>query len=659
MAPRIGFALVAASASVSLAAKEGVTPIQKVLQLMADMKEKGIAEKNAEETAYSKENMWCKGQLKVKTKEIADADTKITDLTAAIEENAVEIKELTSRIKELEADIVRWKKDMKAATNVRDMENVDFKATLLDYSESVDAVKGAVDVLKKQQGATAQASLLEESFLQVSRSKMVPDEAKSALAAFLQGTQAEAAQADENAPDEMLHRSAPEAAGYESQSGGIVSMLEELLDDFVAKKTDLEKEELTAVNAFGGIMQHLTDEIEISSQEINRKTKRRAETEEAKGANTGDLKQTSADRDEDSTYLQDTTILCEQKAADFAASQELRGGEIDAISKAMEIIGSSAVKGSGEKNLPAAAAASLAQLRSNGQSPLQERVAAFLQGRAESSGSRVLALAAQQVAANPFVKVKKMIKDLISKIMQEATAETEAKGWCDTELGVNKITREAKTEDANNLNAEIEDLNAEIADLTQRMADLAAQVKELDAAMADATDNRMDAKATNEQTIKEAQEAQTAVEAATAVLTDFYAKAGDSGDVQGAEGGGVIDFLQVILSDFARLESETESAENTEADEYDALMFESKKDKALKEGENKNLGGTLTDKQGALESASEELKGTHEALDKATAYFEKLKPTCVDSGITYDDRVKAREAEIQSLGEALKILQGV
>jgi chromosome segregation ATPase len=278
--------------------------------------------------------------------------------------------------------------------------------------------------------------------------------------------------------------------------------------------------------------------------------------------------------------------------------------------------------------------------------------------RAQSSGSRVLSEAAALTAANPFVKVKKMIKDLISKLMEEATAETEAKGWCDTELGTNKIQREARTEDADNLNAEIEDLTATIADITQTLAELAAKVKELDAAMAEATETRQEAKATNEQTLKEAQEAQTAVEAATQVLTDFYEKAGDSEATQGAEGGGVISFLEVILSDFARLEEETSSAENSEADAYDTLMFESKKDKALKEGESKNLSNTMTNKESDLQTAQEELKGTMDQLDKANKYYDKLKPTCVDSGINYDDRVKAREAEIQSLGEALKILAG-
>ena len=37
-------------------------------------------------------------------------------------------------------------------------------------------------------------------------------------------------------------------------------------------------------------------------------------------------------------------------------------------------------------------------------------------------------------------------KDLISNLMQEATEETEHKGFCDTELTTNKQTRDQKTE---------------------------------------------------------------------------------------------------------------------------------------------------------------------------------------------------------------------
>ena len=62
------------------------------------------------------------------------------------------------------------------------------------------------------------------------------------------------------------------------------------------------------------------------------------------------------------------------------------------------------------------------------------------------------------------------------RLMEEANQETEHKGWCDTELSVNKVTRDKKTEGVNTLTAEAEQLTADIAKLTQEVADLNAEV---------------------------------------------------------------------------------------------------------------------------------------------------------------------------------------
>jgi uncharacterized protein YoxC len=359
----------------------------------------------------------------------------------------------------------------------------------------------------------------------------------------------------------------------------------------------------------------------------------------------------------------------------------LRADEIAAISKAIEIIGSQAVAGSGDKHLPALVqirkkGSALAQLRSNQQGPEMLKVVSFLNEQARKTGSRMLSEMALSAQANPFGKVKKMIKDLIVKLMEEATSETEHKGFCDTELTTNKQTRDKKTADVNELNSDIEDLTATIAQLTQDVADLAAAVKELDAAMAKETEERSENKATNAQTVKDAKAAQVAVEQAMAVLKDFYAKSAEATALvqqpasdapetfdkpyqgMGASGGNVVDFLEVILTDFARLESETSASEAEEADAYKTFMFESKKDKALKENESRLKSNTKTDKESALQDANADLKVTQEQLDKALEYYEKLKPQCVDSGITYEERVKRREEEIVSLQEALKILAG-
>jgi len=655
-----------------------VTPIQKVLELMSDMLAKGKKEKNDEASKFSAFAQWCGDQTRIKTDEIKKAEARMEQLEATILKDESEIRALTDRILELEEDVGRWGKDHKASTDVRNKENVDYVATLNDYSESLDALTEAIAVLKKQAYDRPQSELI-QTLLQVKRQRLVPTVAKSALTVFLQQTQPSV----EAMPDDKLFYKAPEAYGYEFQSDGVIDMLVKLKDEFEQKKTELMEDELKSKNGYEQIIQQLADNTENAKHEISKKEALRAETQQAKAEAEGDLASTAKDNDEDKTYLADMEALCKQKTEDFNSRQELRAGEIATLEKAIEIISSGTVAGAGEKYLPtllqkrANSWRSLAQVISNQRNPLQTRIAVFLAERARFSGSRLLSQVAEQIAANPFNKVKKMIKDLIVQLMEEATSETEHKGWCDTELTTNKQTRDRKTADVASLTAEIEDLTAQIAQLTQDLATLAAEVKELEEAMAKATADRAASKKTNEQTINDAKAAQTAVEQAMAVVKEFYAKSAEATALAQQtpgedapetftkpykgmlpEGGNVVDFLEVILTDFTRLESETSSDEAAEQDEFEKYMFESKKDKALKENESKHKDATKTDKEGALHSAEEELKTTQEQLVAAVAYYEKLKPTCIDSGISYEERVKRREEEIQSLNEALTILSG-
>jgi len=667
---------VIALATASLGEQAGVTPIQKVLQLMNDMVAKGTKEKEDEAVKFSAFSQWCTDTKRTKSDEIAAGNQKMEELNALIDKKAVEIKKLTERILELEEDVGRWKSDQKAATAVRNQEEADYTATLTDYSESIDAIAGAIEVLKKQAYNRNQAELV-QALVQVRSKRLVPRAAKQTLTSFLQLAQPDV----EAMPDEQLFYKAPEAYGYEFQSGGVVDMLLKLQDEFDTKKADLMKEEMNAKSAYDMIMQVLTDNIENADHEIKKKTLLRAETEKDKAEAEGDLAETTKERDEDQAYLDETVALCQQKTDDFNSRQKLRAEELETIKKAIEIISSEEVAGAGDKYLPTLlqtdAKKSLAQTQSKQQNPLQLKLAAFLAERARTSGSRVLSEISQQVTANPFKKVKKLIKDLIVQLMEEATAEVEHKGWCDTELTTNKQTRDAKTADVASLTAEIEDLTATIAELTQNLADLAVQIKELEDAMAKATEDRTASKATNEQTIKEAKLAQTAVSNAMALVKDFYEKSAQATALAQQtpgedapetftkpykgllpEGGNVVDFLEVILTDFTRLETETTDDEASEDARYKDFMFESKKSKALKENETKHKTNTKTEKESALHFAEEELKTTKEQLADAVAYYEKLKPSCVDSGISYEERVKRREEEIQSLQEALKILQG-
>jgi len=655
-----------------------VLPINKVLQMLNEMVVKGTKAKQAEKNRFSAFWQWCGDQTRIKNDEIAAGNARIEMLTAKIEKMAALIKALTARINELTDDVARWQTDTKSATDVRFKEAADYKATAADFTESLDALTEAIAVLKKQAYNREQSNEVEEALLQVSKQRLVPIASKKALVAFLQQPNVE------EMPSSDLFWSAPEAYSYEFQSGGIIEMLEKLKAEFATKKYEMDREELTAQHAFEQLLQLLADNIENAEHEISKKKILRAETEQAKAEAEADRADTIKERDEDQKYLDEMTALCDLKKTDFESREKLRAEELEALQKAIEIISGEAVKGAGEKYLPTMLqvneerGVSLAQvLHGSEKNPLQGRIAKFLAERAQRLNSRVLSLASERVAADPFVKVKKMIKDLIVRLMEEGTAETEHKGWCDTELGTNKLTRDRKTAEVNKLTTEIEEMNALIAQLAQSIEELTAAIKELDAAMAKATAERLESKALNEQTIADAKDAQIGVQQAIAILKDYYAKSAQATALAQQtpaedapetfdkpyrgmlpEGGSVIDFLEVILTDFARLEAETTSAEEQEVAEYKKFMFESEKDRALKDNEKGHKEEKKSDTETRLGNAEAELKMTQEQLDAAIAYYEKLKPTCVDTGISYEERVRRREEEIQSLEEALAILTG-
>merc|ERR1719247_425925 len=229
--------------------------------------------------------------------------------------------------------------------------------------------------------------------------------------------------------------SAPQANAYEFQSGGVVDMLTKLKDKFEDERAALEKEEMTAKQSYEMMMQDLTDQVERAENQRERKAQRKAQREEDLGTAKGELKETTLARDEDQKYLDDLVAGCTQKSADFESRQKLRAEELEAIDKAIEIISSSAVSGAADK---------LAQ-------------------QATVLKSKMLSMLASRAAADPFGKVKKMIKDMIVRLMEEANEETEHKGWCDSELGANKVARDSKTEDVNQLTAQADQLTADIA----------------------------------------------------------------------------------------------------------------------------------------------------------------------------------------------------
>jgi len=664
MKAAILFTLLTVAASV----QSDVTPIQKVVEMMEGMLAKGKQEKHEEEVEFAKFHEWCDQVRDEKTTSIAEATAQIEELAAAIDKAESDAEVLSEEVAELEKEVAQLTADADAATAQRKKENADYMAAHKDLSKSVDAIARAIQTLKQREGDVAQASLL-----QVSALARVSEHEKAVISSFL------ALKSD--ASEES---GAPEANAYEFQSGGVVSLLEKLKLKFEDQRLALEKEEMTSKGNYQVLLQQLTDDIKADNAAIKKKTatkgKRLGDAANAKG----DKEVTETSKAKDESVLSDTNAECLQTSDEYEKNQVVRAGEVKALTEAIKIMSSDDVSGMGGKHLPASLlqtkASSLAQLRSTSNDLVRQRVVEFLQGRAQKLGSKYLALMATRASSDPFAKIKKMIKDLIVKLMEEANAEADQHAFCETELATNKQTREIKSSEVEELTAELESQNALLEKLTTEITQLSDEVADIKGQQNKASSIRAAEKKTNAATVADAKVAQAAVEKATAVLKEFYGSvAAGSALVQDSAGlkqemqqaasldpykgqqagsGGIMGMLEVILSDFARLETETTEAENSAANTYEKFMNESNEDVAVKETEiehKTNKKDTTTEN---ISELNKNLKLTQTELDKALEYYEKLKDECVDTKVSYEERVRMREEEIQSLQEALKVLAG-
>merc|ERR1719399_818911 len=308
-------ALVAPSAATE--SKAAVTPVQKVIQLLNGMVEKGKKEKHEEQVQFAEYKQFCESTSVEKQRAIKEANEMIEILQADIQKYEADAARLAKEIAKHDEDISTWEGDFKAATKVREIENADYIATHKDYTESIDALDEGIQTLKAQAHDVKQAAA---ALTQVSSSSIVPAESKRIIDAFLAQD-----------PDENLAVAAPEANAYEFQAQGIVDMLTKLGTKFEDERTELEKEETNARHAFEMLSQDLKAQIDQATQARTEKAEAKAKALQAAADAKGDLQDTTSTRDDDPKYLSDLTATCEQKSGAFAERQQLRADEITAV----------------------------------------------------------------------------------------------------------------------------------------------------------------------------------------------------------------------------------------------------------------------------------------------------------------------------------------
>merc|ERR1719352_54484 len=278
---------------------------------------------------------------------------------------------------------------------------------------------------------------------------------------------------------------------------------------------------------------------------------------------------------------------------------------------------------------------------------------------------------------SPFEKVKTLIENLIVRLENEAGQEVTKKGFCDTEMAKAEHSRDTQFREAKLMNTAIRKLDAKKDKLKKDILDLSERLDESRKALTASSGNlTADYDKANEDlpVVKQGLED---IQNAVLVLRSFYhgenglssdaakvvEKPGGLFEKEGSEYGGqqsgmqsVFALLESIVSDYKRdikeREEEIEELKREKNDLVASLSSEIKSLETSKEAETEELDITTA----TIQSKTDDLQTIVDLWDTALKRLETIKPMCVDSGMSYEDRVAARKKEIKALQRAYNAL---
>jgi len=643
-----------------------VSPVQKVIQLIADMETKVTAEGNAAEADFAEYAKWCDGEADEKTRAIKAANEEISDLKATIADSTATITGLETKIGELAATISSTEAEAAKAKNNRESgqkafggaeeELVDTVSTLGHDAELIKKKMGGASLAQLPSGARAQMERMMKGLQSVVDANWVTTQEKKTVSAFLQ-QKSQDQDEDEQTP-----------AAYESSSGGILDAIAGMEEKAEESLSSERKEEMKDQNAYALLKMALENELKNAKDELAKATSKKQFTTEELARAEKTLTAAQSSLAEDSKYLADLKRECQAKATEFEEEYKDRVGELTALGKAKAIM---TEKFAFVQTGMTVRVRSHNWLAQGSKDDRKEKALKMIATMGKRLRSTALVSLSYRALADPFAKVKNMIEEMVEKLLAEAAEEAGQKAFCDKELGESKASKAEKEGKLDTVNARIEKSESAVEKLGEEIKTISNELAEMNAANAEATKIRTEEKATFEKTAKDYSESQEACAAAIEVLRSYY-ESGSFVQVRATttlksrmkaressgDAGGIIGMLEVAESDFSKLLSEAKAAEDAAAGEYDAMINDSKVLGATKNAELKGKKTEMASIKANLENYSDDKDGLNSELSAVVEYLEKVKPQCEYQVPSYEERKQRREKEIEGLKEALSVLSG-
>jgi hypothetical protein len=374
--------------------KEYQSPIQRVVALLTEMKAQLEKEAETDQELYDKMVCWCETSEKEKTKAIADADAKDTDLVAEIEERAARHGVLSTEIAQAKKDIGEENAALAEALGIREKEQGEFMTEEKESVQALTNLKNAIQVLSKHHGGsfaqlaspvlTSLGTVLRDlatkhemalgdhedgknaklsiktALISLGSSDASGEEAMAtrSLKIALDAYGAEdvvvplkfaarvlAAAAAKESPkvsgSSFFQRSTqPAGAGesYAPASGVIFGILKQMKEDFETSLSQAQKDEVKGQEDYAALKQTKEEQIAATKAMLESMTAELASNKKALFDAKEDLELTRETRSADVEFLRNLKVTCGDLDHQWEQRSKMRTEEIKAVSEAIAII---------------------------------------------------------------------------------------------------------------------------------------------------------------------------------------------------------------------------------------------------------------------------------------------------------------------------------
>merc|ERR1719388_95345 len=638
-------------------------PVSKVITLLKDMLKQLEKEAEEDEEIYDQLACWCETNDKEKTKSIGDAESKIEQLTTAIEDLTAGSARLNTEIKNLEKEVAKNQEALDQATEIRQKELAEFNAEEKDLLGSISALKSAVTVLSKHNSA---------SLLQIGSMSAITTGVQAAmemhkdlLVGVLTHKQRRAVTAFLQSPQDYFDAEPTFKQSYAPQSGEIFGILKQMKETFEANLAQTQKDEGNNQKAYEELKAAKEEEIKAGQDQIDAKTQELASTDEKLAESKEDLEDTKKSLAADEEFLAMLKEKCSGTDAEWEERQKTRQLEMEACSKALAVLSSDDAHDLFTKTFnPAFVQTSMTSER-------RSKAAAVLSRAADKVQSPRLAAIAMRVRLDAFEKVKKAIDDMVSQLLKEKEDEIKHKDFCVEEFNTNQLQTEKKDREKEDLIALIEDLELTIKTLTSEIETLKSEVAEMQVQMKRAGEDREKQNKEFQQTVADQRASQKLLTAALNILKGFYEKKaallqqepagpppppGFKEYKKNAAAGGVMGMIQQIINDAKAMEAEAIRAEEDAQKAYEEFVKETNASIETKTKEMINKSEDKAKAEAELTESNEAKENVLLELEQLSNYNAELHQSCDFVMKNFEIRQTARDEEIDALKQAKAIL---